>query len=239
MKILVVKSHAFLSSACTIGAALAVCAAIPGCLPAAPPFFPLAFSNASSAGPASHAFARPEASPGDSGTAAERSLCPVSSLPPITDSQALAFENFTGPVVDTRDLKHGTFSALVKFINEIRRVGGIITLKSAYRPPAYQAHLQQVWDKWMQLRHNRTAACEDLRAQVQTEFTRHHLIESQRPVNDSDHTRGLAFDATVVLPRILHIGRHRRVVTLDKLARFAGLRRPDIRHDPVHFKYVG
>ncbi len=219
---------------------MAVCAAIPGSLPASPPFFSPAFSNESSASPASHAFTRPEVSPGDSDTApaAERSLCPVPGLPPITDSQALAFENFTGPVVDTRDLKHGAFSALTKFVNEIRRVGGIITVRSAYRPPAYQAHLQQVWDKWMQLRHNHTAACEDLRAQVQTEFTRHHLIEPQRPVNDSDHTRGLAFDATVTLPRILHIGRHRRL-SLDKLARFVGLRRPDIRHDPIHFKYVG
>jgi D-alanyl-D-alanine dipeptidase len=169
----------------------------------------------------------------------DRSLCPVSPLPPITDPQTLAFENITGPVVDTRDLNHRAFSALLKFVRKVRSVGGIITLNSAYRPPAYQAHLQQVWDKWMQLRNNRSYACQDLRAQVQAEFAHHRLIESQRPVDDSDHTRGLAFDATVVLPRIFRMGRRRVTLSLDKLARFAGLRRPDIRHDPVHFKYVG
>ncbi len=235
---MVVKSYAFLSSACMIGAALAVCAALPGILPGAPPFFPPPPSSSSAARPGFRAFGRPVGQP-FSPAGPGRSLCPVSGLPPITDPQALAFENFTGPVVDTRDLNHHAFSALLKFVREIRSVGGIITLRSAYRPPAYQVHLQQVWDKWMQLRYNHSYACQDFRAQVRAEFDRHHLIESQRPVDDSDHTRGLAFDATVVLPRILHLGRRRVTLSLDRLARFAGLRRPDIRHDPVHFKYVG
>ena len=227
------KNYASLTPICTLGAFLAICTAIPGSLPGAPPFFSPPLSNTSSAHrPFFYAF-----SPGPS-TSPSRSLCPVPGLSPVTDPQAIAFENLSGPVVDTHDLRHRTYSALMKFINEIRSVGGMITLKSAYRPAAYQAHLQQVWDKWMQLRNNHSAACQDLRAQVLTEFNRHHLIETQRPVDDSDHTRGLAFDATVVLPRVLRFGRHRRV-TLDKLARYAGLRRPDIRHDPVHFKFVG
>jgi D-alanyl-D-alanine dipeptidase len=127
--------------------------------------------------------------------------------------------------------------ALVRFQKIVRSVGGSLDLKSAYRPPAYQLHLQRVWDKWMQLRNNNVAACQDMRAQVRDEFARHDLLETQRPVTSSDHTRGLAFDATVVIPANARI--KRRKVTLDSLAHSAGLRRPDIWRDPVHFKFVG
>jgi hypothetical protein len=127
--------------------------------------------------------------------------------------------------------------ALVRFQKVVQSVGGSLDLKSAYRPPAYQRHLQQVWDKWKQLRNNNVAACQDLRAQVQQEFARHNLLETQRPVTSSDHTRGLAFDAVVVIPASARI--KRRKATLDSLARSAGLRRPDIGRDPVHFKFVG
>jgi len=127
--------------------------------------------------------------------------------------------------------------ALVRFQKVVAQVGGSLELKSAYRPPAYQQHLQQVWDKWMELRTNNVAACQDLRAQVQQEFLRHDLLESQRPVTSSDHTRGMAFDAAVTIPP--HARLKRRKVTLDKLAHIVGLRRPDIVHDPVHFKFIG
>ena len=125
--------------------------------------------------------------------------------------------------------------ALDKFERLVRSVGGTVELKSAYRPPSYQAHLQAVWFKWMlELRNNRESGCQTLRAQVGEEFARHRLLEKQMPVTSSDHTRGLAFDATVVLPRVAWL-RARRV-SLDRLALLAGIKRPDILHDPVHFK---
>jgi D-alanyl-D-alanine dipeptidase len=127
--------------------------------------------------------------------------------------------------------------ALNLFQSKIAALGGSIVLKSAYRPAAYQKHLQNVWYKWMELRNNTDPGCQGLRAQVQEEFTRHHLIETQHPVEISDHTRGLAFDATVQLPTRARLGRRR--FTLDSLARLAGLLRPAIAADPVHFKYVG
>ena len=110
-------------------------------------------------------------------------------------------------------------------------------LKSAYRPPAYQAHLQEVWDKWMTVRSNRDPNCTEVRARVQMEFERHRLLESQRPVTFSDHTRGNAFDAAVFLPAGAKLARRR--VTLDKLARLSGVQRPDIARDPVHFRLIG
>jgi len=168
-------------------------------------------------------------------SAPPEAACPVMPLPPITDPVAASFNE--EQTLDTHDLTSGMARALVRFRSLVLSLGGSIELKSAYRPPAYQLHLQQVWDKWMQLRNNQMAGCQVLKAQVHDEFLRHHLLESQRPVSSSDHTRGLAFDATVVLPRNAHIRRRR--VTLDALARLAGLRRPDILHDPVHFKYIG
>lgn len=161
--------------------------------------------------------------------------CAIAPLPPITDAQAAAFNS--GESLDTADLTHGMSGALARFKKIVSAVGGSLELKSAYRPPAYQEHLQQVWDKWMLLRDNNDASCQDLRADVHAEFLRHHLLETQRPVTSSDHTRGMAFDATVVLPPNARL--KRRKATLDFLAHIAGLRRPDIRHDPVHYKYVG
>jgi hypothetical protein len=62
----------------------------------------------------------------------------------------------------------------------------------------------------LELRNNRTPGCQALRAQVADEFKRHDLMETQKPVTSSDHTRGLAFDATVMMPRIAQL-RKRRV----------------------------
>jgi hypothetical protein len=158
--------------------------------------------------------------------------CSVAPLAAITDADALAFENGSGP--DVGGLQPAITRALERFRQLVTSVGGSFELKSAYRPPAYQAHLQQVWFQWMALRNNREPGCQELRAAAGDEFARHHLLETQKPVNSSDHTRGLAFDATVTVPVAARLKRRR--VSLDRLALLAGIRRPDIFHDPVHFK---
>jgi hypothetical protein len=61
-------------------------------------------------------------------------------------------------------------------------------------------------------------------------------MESQRPVSYSDHTRGVGFDATVIMPAGARLKRRR--VSVDLLALLVGVRRPDILHDPVHFRLV-
>lgn len=159
--------------------------------------------------------------------------CLVDPVPPIDDPAALAFEAGLGGgsgSVDVADLDSATARALARFEHVVSAKGGSLTITSAYRPPAYQRHLQEVWDKWMHaLRSNREPACQQLRAQVAREFTRHQLLETQRPVNSSDHTRGFAFDAAVELPR---------PSLVDRLARLCRLRRPDVVHDPVHFRYA-
>ena len=167
--------------------------------------------------------------------------CGVAPLPEIVDAEAVRFENEEGP--DTGGLLPAMAQALEKFRRLVTSAGGTFDLKSAYRPLAYQEHLQQVWFKWMrELRFNHQPSCQAIRAQVEDEFTRHKLMPTQMPVTDSDHTRGMAFDAAVMMPMRMVRLKKRRVnvstVSLDRLALMAGLRRPDIRRDPVHFKLV-
>jgi D-alanyl-D-alanine dipeptidase len=163
----------------------------------------------------------------------------VAALPAIDDLEALAFEASVGTteVVDTADLTPATARALTRFQQVVTSAGGTFELKSAYRPPAYQDHLQAVWDKWMlELRRNLKKGCQALRTDVGEDFARHHLMESQRPVSYSDHTRGVGFDATVIMPAGARLKRRR--VSVDLLALLVGVRRPDILHDPVHFRLV-
>ena len=161
--------------------------------------------------------------------------CKVAPLPEIEDPEALTFENNTESVpADVEDLMTDTAQALDVFRDLVTSAGGTFELKSAYRPPAYQAHLHDVWVKWMkELRNNRTAGCQALREEVGAEFRRHQLLARQQPVPASDHELGLAFDAAVALPRAARLNRKR--VTVDKLAALAGIRRPNSRRDPVHF----
>ena len=159
--------------------------------------------------------------------------CGVTVLPLIVDDEALAFEKRASP--DTGNLTSAMARALSRFRRLVNLAGGTFELISAYRPSSYQAHLQAVWFKWMlELRTNREPGCQTLRTQVGDEFARHSLLEMQKPVTSSDHTRGLAFDATVVIPLVVRLSKSR--VSLDRLALLAGIQRPDILRDPVHFK---
>jgi len=161
--------------------------------------------------------------------------CKVAPLPEIEDPEALTFENNAESVpADLEGLMPDTAQALDIFREMVTSSGGTFELKSAYRPPAYQTHLHDVWVKWMkELRNNRAAGCQALREDVGAEFRRHKLLPRQQPVPASDHALGLAFDAAVAMPRAARLNRKR--VTVDKLATLAGIRRPNSRRDPVHF----
>jgi hypothetical protein len=161
--------------------------------------------------------------------------CKVEPLPEIEDPEAQTFENNVESVpADIEGLMPDTALALDLFREMVTSSGGTFDLKSAYRPPAYQSHLHDVWVKWMkELRNNRTTACQALREEVGAEFRRHQLLARQQPVPASDHALGLAFDAAVAMPRAARLNRKR--VTVDKLATLAGIRRPNSRRDPVHF----
>jgi hypothetical protein len=165
--------------------------------------------------------------------------CMIEPLSEISDVEALEFEAAVGTegVVNVAGLTPPTARALQRFEQVIVSAGGQVVLRSAYRPATYQSHLQEVWDKWMlQLRDNYNEPCAELRAAVEAEFYRHGLLETQRPATVSDHTRGISFDAVVTLSRGARLGR--RKVTVDGLARMAGLYRPVAVNDPVHFRLL-
>jgi hypothetical protein len=164
--------------------------------------------------------------------------CAVAPLDPIEDEAARALETSVTTNIDVYNMMPAAARALDRFQTNVAAAGGKIIMKSAFRPAAYQKHLRNVWYKWMdELKNNEEPGCQALRAEVQGEFERHTLMESQYPAAVSDHTRGLAFDALVDLPARAKLGR--RFVTVDTLARLAGLTRPVIVADPVHFKFVG
>lgn len=164
--------------------------------------------------------------------------CRVAPLPEIWDTEALAFEqNAETAPVDVDGLVPDAAHAMDSFREMVTSLGGTFELKSAYRPPAYQAHLHEVWVKWVkELRGNRSKACAALREEVGAEFARHQLLVRQQPVPASDHMLGLAFDAAVSMPRGARLRGKR--ITVDRLAALVGIRRPSIRRDPVHFKLL-
>jgi D-alanyl-D-alanine dipeptidase len=162
----------------------------------------------------------------------------VAPLSGIEDPEALAFEkNADTAPADVDGLVPQAAQALDSLREMVISVGGTFELKSAYRPPAYQAHLHEVWVKWVkELRKNRSSGCGLLREEVGAEFARHQLLVKQQPVPASDHALGLAFDAAIAMPRAARL--HGKRVTVDKLAALAGAKRPDSRRDPVHFKLL-
>ena len=157
--------------------------------------------------------------------------CSVPPLTPLTDPAAIAFED--GNTVDTADLVPALQTALSDFITLVANAGGGVHVTSAYRPPSYQSHLREVWDKHRLLLNfhcptGTCVECEDLRIQVNQEFTKHQLLPTQRPATPSGpHTQGLAFDANV---------NGLNFAQSDALAAQAGLTRPLPATDPVHYQ---
>lgn len=150
--------------------------------------------------------------------------CEVPPLTAITDPLALQFEN--GQRIDTEHLTARMQTGLICLQTAVENAHGTFNLTSAYRPEAYQLHLQEVWDRWNDLRRRREPECLELRNAVQAEFQRHGLLLSQRPVTNSLHERGEAIDANITLP----VGQN-----VDTLANGCQLRRPLPQRDPVHF----
>lgn len=155
--------------------------------------------------------------------------CPVPSLTPITDPAAISFEQ--GNRVLTDQLTPATQAGLACMRNRVAELEGNFELNSAYRPPAYQAHLQEVWDRWRLLRNNRNAQCATLREQVRYEMIdNHNLVPTIRPAAgnpNAPHARGIAFDANITgLPP---------GETVDTVANGCNMHRPHPT-DPPHYQ---
>jgi hypothetical protein len=155
-------------------------------------------------------------------------------LPAITDPEVQLFENNPNRS-DTTQLTVAMQTALTNLTNAASAAGGAPTVGSAFRPPLYNQHLIDVWNK----REEFLDAVDDpnvmsnsncllvLWPKIKEHFQRHGLLITQPPVPNSRHTKGLAFDMTINLP----------AANIDALAVGAGLRRPLPVSDPVHFQF--
>ncbi len=154
--------------------------------------------------------------------------CQVSPLTQLTDPTTINFEN--GNTLDSDDLVPNMQDALSCLQTAVSNAGGSLSPQSYYRPTQYQQHLREVWDKWQLLRDRREPECEDLRTQVEQEFTTtHHLLLTQRPGGpNGPHTLGLAIDVRSSLP----------LQQFLNLASQCQLYRPLPTTDPVHFIHV-
>ena len=179
--------------------------------------------------------ASPVAPPGAAIAAPALPPCPVAPLQPIEDAEAALMED-GGSALNLEGLTPRTNLALSRFESMVEARGGSFILTSAYRPATYQAHLRNVWHKWVdEMKDNQDPSCFELKAQASAEFTRHALLESQHPVEVSDHTMGIGFDAAIAFPVV----KKRRRISVDRIARLAGVARPAVRRDPVHFRLIG
>jgi D-alanyl-D-alanine carboxypeptidase len=117
------------------------------------------------------------------------STCPVDPLTPL-DSAVQPYEN---GLIDIENETQATRDGAVCIVREARtrRIYPIIV--SGYRPPAYQTHIREVYDKWQLLENNNDPACADTKRQVEFEFKRHSKF-SYQPGNTSRHSSGLAVD---------------------------------------------
>jgi hypothetical protein len=155
--------------------------------------------------------------------------CSVEDLPPITDPEVQAFENNpdlsnTARLTARMGMNQNPPGALRCLLTAA--AAGSPTVGSAFRPPAYNQHLIDVWKKWIdELKGNEEPACAALKTKIHGHFQRHQLLETQQPVPGSLHTLGEAVDVTINLP----------AATIDALAAGCQLRRPLPVKDHVHF----
>lgn len=154
--------------------------------------------------------------------------CPVSAPKP--------YDPDPYPPDDAANLAPRMQTALQCFQTAVRDAGGTIAVESAYRPTAYNRHLKEVWDKWMnELRRDSDPACQVRRTEVENHFNSHKLKPNRaaRPHPNSAHTRldangnpaGEAIDISSNLP----------YGVLDVLAFGCNLYGPDPIGDTPHF----
>lgn len=163
--------------------------------------------------------------------------CDVEPLQPVTDPEALPFEN--GQPVREDKLTSSMAESLNCLRDAVSNAGGKLTVTSAWRPQSYQDHLREVVVKHPKL--IQLAILEDVDeckpapfyGAVHPEFLKHELNSNAAVV--SKHTSGQAFDATWTSNVNARI---------DTLAAGCGLRRPkpwpkSNGGDPPHFEHKG
>ena len=145
--------------------------------------------------------------------------CPVAELKPLDP----AVQRYEGDLPDMDNVTDATRAGAACIMRAAR--GRHITSRiiSGYRPPAYQTHLLEVYDKSQLLKNNNDLACADIKAQVEVEFN-HHRPFAHRPGETSRHSTGRAVDISLS-----------SYATADEIAAGCGMSRA-VPNDRVHFE---
>lgn len=127
-------------------------------------------------------------------------VCSITPLD-VLSGTALEMENMSPPrVLFTSDSTgvQQNLSALKKEIDNLSTALGVtVQVNSAYRPYAYQKHLYDIVNKWVNqgLKDNTDTACRDIKVAIGREYTTHNLgTVVSLPSNCSVHTKGKAVD---------------------------------------------
>ena len=150
--------------------------------------------------------------------------CPVANLTPITDTIALQHEKgqFAGSP-DTENLTPQTSTGMACIIQKAAAEKVTARITSGFRPPAYQAHIREVWDKWHLLKSNNADECKTIKNNVRSHWVKHGLV--RRPVQSSNHSTGKAVDIAGI-----------PADSADQMAKDYIMFRPEPQNDPVHFQ---
>lgn len=167
--------------------------------------------------------------------------CPISPLPdpviPHADEEAWRFERANGKIFDFDNLSEPMKDHLACMEREILSLGGATQRESAYRPPGYQRHLREVWDKNIEIDDQLPSlsdihkeACRDTIREVKGEMRTHEIVH--KPVTNSRHQQkpARAFDLIVIFP-----GSDSLDARIDFTAFGCGLYRFNVYKDPNHF----
>lgn len=135
--------------------------------------------------------------------------CPVGELTDLPtkeqDPDTYAFE-YENKRVDTTRLSPRMQEALICLV-EKSGTPDTNFVTSAWRPPAYQAHLREIWEKWRELQkpRNKIPACDARISEIYRELRSHEMEELGTPPAgpNGPHPRGEAIDVkTYFIPQV-------------------------------------
>jgi len=107
-----------------------------------------------------------------------------------------AVQPYEDGLIDMANETQATREGAACIVREARARHLSPQITSGYRPPAYQTHIREVYDKWQLLQNNNDAACADTKREVKVEFKKHSKFAHQ-PGNTSHHSSGRAVDISL------------------------------------------
>lgn len=161
--------------------------------------------------------------------------CPIPDLTEPTDAESQALE--ANPI-DTDHLTEKTKEGLRCLVGKIKDEYKVnANLTSAFRTEAYQRHLYEIYDRWIErgLIDDTSPECAELKQKVGDEWNRHGLegLKTSPAQSAGKHPQGLAFD----LSRRSTISQlEAKNVDIGRMAGECGLSYPMPVRDRGHFE---